>query len=178
MQHIPPSFSSSRKYCLQQTATTITHTVVTVFVTLSLLYRNSRAKFVCISISALAFTIAAHRYSIYSTDRTHLPPSNPTLPCLRYPRSKTLTTAYHSLKNTATNTRFSTPLQPPRTHQNASGLFQAGGAFSIVRLTSMFVADSSSEARPQLSCHALEYVRETLEVLIPSVWTTVSASPT
>ena len=100
----------------------------TVCVALPLLYHNSHAKFVCFS--ALAFTIATHRYSTYSIGRTHLSPLTLTLPCLCIPFSKALKTAHHFLKKISA---CRAPFQPPRTHHDTSGLFQAQGAFSTVR---------------------------------------------
>ena len=60
-------------------------------------------------------------------------------------------------------------------------LFRTGGTFAIVR----FDFDIRDErpthhpkAKPQLSCRALEWVREAFQVSIPGGWTTGSASPT
>ena len=49
------------------------------------------------------------------------------------PSTKALITAHHFLQISTINTRLSSPLQPPKTHHHASGLFRAGGVFPTVR---------------------------------------------
>ena len=127
----------------------------TVFVTLPLLCHNSRAKLV--RFSSLAFTTAAHRYSIYSTDRTYLFPSALTLPvpmrslqqnlsdCPLFPQKK--------MQRTPASPAFFNLPELPRALPAFS---RQEARLPLSGLTSTFVADSSSRARPQSSCHALE----------------------
>ena len=83
--------------------------------------------------SSLAFMTAPHRYSMYSTDCTHLSLSTLTLPRLCIPFSKK--SYYHpSFPQKHYNKHpLLEPHQPPRTHFHASGFFLAKSALFIGR---------------------------------------------
>ena len=74
-------------------------------------------------------TIIIHILQITHTCPRLRSPSRP----YASPSTKALFTAHHFLKNSTTNTRLSSPLQPPKTHHHASGFFRAEGVFSTVR---------------------------------------------
>lgn len=125
--------------------------------------------------SSLAFTIAAHHYSLYSTDYTPSPVYShrpvPTHPL------------HHFLKRTTTNFSLSgifvtSQNEPSRVLLPIRAYPRREARFLPSALTSTLVTYRHLEARPQLSFRERECVREPLEVLITRGWTAGSARPT